>query len=372
MLGEIGWVKIATLGGLEMRANTHMGMTFSHLLAGFAGFTATATVATAWYAADPSLIPIAIFLLLGLILAGVYVAIFQRSIRKNAKQVPEQSQPTESQMFQTLEHAIEEGRAGLDLDVARPPNTREEIPSPLAELALQIDRALPEPNIEPNPDPNVDPKTEHDQIAQSALNGANGNNGNNGTNGNGIAHPPPNPAREETARVSLPRLSELRGMRFSQAIRELDKAKRTAPANASPVSVSRSLNDALAYEHSDTHNGALDDSINDPISETLLSAIAPFEPMFAPAASTHEAQNGATAMHQNGEEATKDNGARGRPPLQTFFPTKPSLPAKSRGHREEDDGRSPREPKAPGKETGGFLDQLHILPSRRGQYKKKG
>ena len=159
-------------------------------------------------------------------------------------------------MFQTLEQAIEEGRASLDLDVAASPNTHEEIPSPLAELALQIDNALPEPKPEPNIDPNIDPKTQHGQIAQPALNGANGN---NGTSDNGIAHPPPNPAREETARVSLPRLSELRGMRFSQALRELDKAKRTAPANASPVSVSRSLNDALAYEHIDTPNSAFDD-----------------------------------------------------------------------------------------------------------------
>src|ERR1700722_14160080 len=254
-----------------------MGMTFSHLLAGFAGFTAT--VATPWYAADPSLIPIAIFLLLGLILAGVYVAIFQRSINKKAKQVPKQSQPSESQMFQTLEHAIEEGRGSLDLDVAAAPSAHEEISSPLAELALQFDKALPEPK----PNPKIDPKTQHDQIAQSALNGA------NGANENEIAHPPPNPAREATTHVSLPRLSELRGMRFSQALRELDKAKRTAPANAGPNlfngSPSRSLNDALADRHDDPPNEALNDLFNDPINEALMSAIDTFEPMFAPTAS---------------------------------------------------------------------------------------
>ena len=329
-----------------------MGMTFSHLLAGFAGFTAT--VATPWYAADPSLIPIAIFLLLGLILAGVYVAIFQRSINKKAKQVPKQSQPSESQMFQTLEHAIEEGRGSLDLDVAAAPSAHEEISSPLAELALQFDKALPEPK----PNPKIDPKTQHDQIAQSALNGA------NGANENEIAHPPPNPAREATTHVSLPRLSELRGMRFSQALRELDKAKRTAPANVGPVSPNRSLNDALADRHDDSPNEALNDLFNDPINEALMSAIAPFEPMFAPTASAPVAQNGANATNQN--------GAQGRPSLQTFFPPKPALPERRRSRRDDDGGRSPRDPKAPGTETDGFLDQLHILPSRRGQYKKKG
>ncbi len=350
-----------------------MEMTFSHSLAGFAGFAATANVVTPSSSADPGSIRNAIVLLLGLILSCVSVAIFQRSINKKGKQSPKQGHATESQMFQTLEHAIEEGRASLDLDVTASPNTHEEIPSPPAELAPQFDDALPEPK----PEPKIEPKTEHSRTAQSALNGANGT---NSSNGNGFAHQPPNPARVETARVSLPRLSELRGMRFSQALRELDKAKRSSPPNAglnsingSPnSSINDALNDALADAHNDTSDDALNDPIDDPISEALMSAIAPFEPMFASTASAPEAQNGATAMHENSIAATKDNGARGRPPLQTFFPTKPSLPAKSKGRRREDSARSPHEPKAPEKETNGFIDQLQVLPSRRGQYKKKG
>jgi len=333
-----------------------MGITFSHLLAGFAGFAAT--FATPSYSVDSSSIRNAIVLLLSFILLGVAVVIFQRFIGEKGKQVPKRGQATESQMLHTLEQAIEEGRAGLELDVAASPVMREEIPSPTAELARQFDKALPEPKI--------DPESKHGQIAQSALNGA------ISTNGNGFAHQPPNPARVETARVSLPRLSELRGMRFSQALRELDKAKRTAPANAGPVSLRGSLNDALAYGHNDPLNDALNDSINDPINETLMSAIAPFEPMFASAPLAPQARNSAAAMHENGVAATKDTGAQRSPSQQTIFPTKPSLPAKSRGHREEDSERSPREPKGPGKETNSFLDQLHILPSRRGQYKKKG
>jgi hypothetical protein len=297
--------------------------------------------------------------------------VFQRFIREKGKQASKQGHAAESQMLQTLEHAIEEGRAGLDLDVAASPNTHEEIPSPPAKLAFHFHSALPEPNAEPKTDPKTEPKTERSQTAQSALNGANGTNGNNGNNGNGFAHQPPNPARAGTAYVSLPRLSELRGMRFSQALRELDKAKRSAPASAAlnslnvslNSSINVSLNDALAEEHNDTP----DDALSDPINETLMSAIAPFEAMFAPAASAPETQNGATAMHENGAAST-DNGAQG----QSFFPPKPSLPANGRNRREEDGGRSPREPKAPGTETNGFIDQLQILPSRRGQYKKKG
>lgn len=343
-----------------------MEMTFSHLLPGFAGFAAT--VVTPWYSADPGSIRNSIVLILSFVLLVLAIVFFLRSLKEKGKQVSKQSQATESQMFQTLELAIEEGRTSLDLDadhnadpdthldVAASPNTHQEIPSPLAELALQFDKALPEPNI--------DAKTQHVQIAQSDLNGA------NGTNGKVFAHPPPNPARPETAhvetanvetaRASLPRLSELRGMRFSQALRELDRAKRSAPPNDGPnplsVSLNSSINDALADRHNDMPDGALDDPINDGINEALMSVIAPFEAMFAPTASAPDAQN----------------GAQGRPPQQPFFPMKLSLPANSKGRRREDGARSPDEPKAPEKETNAFLDQLHILPSRRGQYKKKG
>lgn len=312
-----------------------MGITFSHSLAGFDGFAAT--VVALWYSADPGSIRNAVVFLLSFIVLGVAIVVFRRSIREKGKQVPKQGHATESQILQTLEHAIQEGRASLDITAS--PNAHEEIPSPLAQLAPQFDKALPEPKPVPKPDPKIEPKTEHGQIMQSALNGTNAA---NGANNNGFLHQPPNPARVETARVSLPRLSELRGMRFSQALRELDKAKRSAPPNAGLSSINGSLNssindalnDALADGYNETSDGALNDPINDPISEALMSAIAPFEAMFASTAS--------------------------------------APPSNNKGRRREDSARSPREPKAPEKETNGFIDQLHILPSRRGQYKKKG
>jgi hypothetical protein len=327
-----------------------MGMTFSHLLPGLTGFAAT--VVMQWYSADPGLIRIAIVLFLGFLLLGVAIMVFRRSIKEKGKQVPKQTPSAESQMLETLEQAIEEGQTSLDLDVAASPITHEETPSPLADLAQQFDNVPPQP------------ETEHVQIPQIASNGA---------NHDGIAHPPPNPARPETAHVetacvSLPRLSELRGMRFSQALRELDRAKRTASPKGGPLSFNDPLSDAvtgaLAGSHNDATSSAFNDTLNDPINEILMSAIAPFEPMFAPTASAPVAQNGANATNQN--------GAQGRPSLQTFFPPKPALPERRRSRREDDGGRSPRDPKAPGTETDGFLDQLHILPSRRGQYKKKG
>jgi hypothetical protein len=322
-----------------------MGMTFSHLLPGITGFAAT--FVTPRYLADPGMIRNAIVLLLGFLLLGVAIAVVQRSINEKGKQVPKQGPSAESQMLETLEQAIEEGQASLDLDVATSPNTHEETPSPLAELALQFDKVLPQP------------ETERDQSPLPALD----------ANSNGIAHPPPNPARPETAhvetaRVSLPRLSELRGMRFSQALRELDKAKRTASPNGGSVSLNDAVIGALAGSHNDATSIELDDTLNDPVNEALMSAIAPFEPMFARMTSAPEAQNGAIAMHEN--------GAQGRSSQQAFFPPKPSLPANTGGRRREDSARSPREPKGPEQETGAFLEQLQILPSRRGQYKKKG
>jgi hypothetical protein len=337
-----------------------MRMTFSHLLHGFAGFVAT--IAMPWYFANPAVIRIAIVFFLSLILLGVAIVLLHRSIKAKSKQ----GDVSDSQLLQTLEQAIEEGRASLDLnvdlDVAASPTTHEETPSPLAELALQFDKALPEPRPDPKPTPKVDPKSEHNQIAQSPLIQS-AHNGANGANHDGIAHPPPNPARPEIAHVSLPRLSELRGMRFSQALRELDKAKRSAPPNTGTYP----LKGALAGRHNDAppdmHNSALDDPTDDPISEALLSAIAPFEPMFASAASAPGLKSSATAMNTAGAQG---------PSQQAFFPTKPAQPDRRRSRREEKDRRSsPREPKAPGQETGGFLDELQILPSQRGQYKKK-
>jgi hypothetical protein len=382
---------------------------------------------------------------------------FRRSVREMERQLRKRGQATDWHMLRTLESAIEKGRSSLDLDhdlngagtPDNPPanaraetnpqdqvNTREmsaamsatdaapfkeaapaDAPGSINEIVPAALQSAPEPQSslfsesakqvqEQIPSQLAqfaslfktefpEPKAEHGQIPQMAPNGA---------NGNGSRQVPAIPAPEDTARISLPRLSELRGMSFSQALRGLDQAKRSAPSSAGPVSLNSSINDTLADKHNETLSSALNDPFNDPISETLMRAIAPFELMFNPMESAHAqnggspedarnglhapsetrafipipeaevfpaAENGAAAMHGNDAAATKDNGAQRRPSQPKSFPQKPALPARSKALRGEDGERSPREPKGPGQETGGFLDQLHILPSRRGQYKKK-
>ncbi len=331
---------------------------------------------------------------------------FRRSIKKSKRQLHQQGQAANWQMLKTLEQAIEEGRASLDIDVAAPPvqpavtpekiaangsplndqsfrangpiatdhaglavvadgknpqsslralpapaserreeipsSTRNEIPSPLAEIAAQFDELVPEA------------RAERGQFSLTAP---------RGENGNRASYEPSSPAPEKTAHVSLPRLSELRGMRFSQALRDLDHARHPAQPSAEI--------------------------------ETLMSAIAPFESMFTaaePASSLNgdspdatsaglelppalrallpileseissQAINGA-AVNGNGDNA---NRLTSNP-----HASKPGTNTKNNGHRGEKGERSGPEQNGSGPKPGSFFEQLQILPSRRGQYKKK-
>ncbi|MGB8028264.1 MAG: hypothetical protein WCF30_01245 [Terracidiphilus sp.] len=323
---------------------------------------------------------------------------FRRSIREMGKLLRKQGQAMDWQMLQTLEQAIEEGRASLDLDAAtspdqpaaRPPEKiattaslfnevfqadrpvaadqaepttpavpcglqlvprslpepanqmREEIPSPLAEIASQFDQALPET------------ETEHNQAALAAP---------GGTNSNESGYEQASPAPRQTTHVSLPRLSELRGMRFSQALRELDLARHPAPSTAGI--------------------------------ETLMSAIAPFEPMFTLTEPT-SAKNGdssdappdefdqsaslrafipvsesAVSLEAKEGVAAEGTGANGNYLNSNSFAPKPGQHAKGKGRRGEEGERSRPEQKFANQKLSGPFEQLQILPSRRGQYKKK-
>jgi hypothetical protein len=323
---------------------------------------------------------------------------FRRSIREMGKQLRKQGQATDWQMLQTLEQAIEEGRASLDLDVATSPKqpaarpleriaitaplfdgsyqagrpvpanhsettvpapvhgiqlvprslpepanqTQQEIPLPLAEIASQFDQVPPGPKAEHNKTPLVAPS---------------------GLNGNGTSNVPANPAPGKTGRVSLPRLSDLRGMRFSQALRELDLARR-------PASPSTGI-------------------------EMLMSAIAPFEPMFtrmesasskndnSPEAVPAEfdlpaslralipiSESGVSPEAKDGV-AAEGTGAYGNQLHSNSLPPEPEPNTKGNGRSEEEDERSRPEQKVARQKLGGPFEQVQILPSRRGQYKKK-
>jgi hypothetical protein len=81
---------------------------------------------------------------------------FRRSIREMGKQLRKQVQAADWQMLQTLEQAIEEGRASLDIDVATSPNqpaarSLEEIArtAPLFDGSFRADRPVPTNQAEP-------------------------------------------------------------------------------------------------------------------------------------------------------------------------------------------------------------------------------
>jgi hypothetical protein len=329
-------------------------------------------------------------------------AAFRRSIKEMSRHLPTQGQSTDWQMLQTLQNAIEEGSATLDLDAAtlnRPaenPHARivtggaplDKVVQPDAEVvqsdapvAMHLaEPALPAPPREPEraldsiPEPPdqtpqdqthqltwspwdetasrfaamLEPETAHDPASPPSR---------NSESETGPAQEIAKSAPRETSHLTLPRLSQLRGMNFTQALRDLDSARRPA-AQISGV-------------------------------EVLMNAIAPFETLFTqgdsaqngvPSAAAHAEFDPLAAMQNSilfpepGVAPGAENGAGGakKHPLQpNFQPTKPDLPAKSRGFRGEENGRTRPGQNGAGKKPGSFLDQLQILPSQRGQYKKK-
>ena len=83
---------------------------------------------------------------------------FRRSIRQMGKQLRKQGHATDSQMLQTLEDAIEEGRATLDLDLAatpKPPAARplEKIPASAPQFDESFRAEKPAPTNQTGPTP---------------------------------------------------------------------------------------------------------------------------------------------------------------------------------------------------------------------------
>lgn len=314
-------------------------------------------------------------------------AAFRHSIKEMSRNLRTQGQSTDWQMLQTLQHAIEEGRASLDLDAgtpkrpaANPPATIAIDAAPLEFVAPpvathQATPAMPAPPREPErtldsapqpPDQTpqrtlslwdetasrfasmFETETAHDRASQMSS---------NNESETGPAQETQQPAPREASRPALPRLSELRGMNFTQALRDLDSIRHHAPPS---------------------------DGV-----DVLMNAIAPFETLFTnfdsaqngiPSAAAHAeldpfaATQNSIPLPETGVTPGVENeavGAKNPPQQPNSLPLKPSVPTKSRGNRGEENGRTRSGQNGAGKKPGSFLDQLQILPSRRGQYKKK-
>ncbi|MGO8933733.1 MAG: hypothetical protein ACLPLZ_02820 [Terracidiphilus sp.] len=327
-------------------------------------------------------------------------AAFRRSIKEMNRHLRPQGQSNDGQMLQTLRLAIEEGSATLDLDAALPNRPAENSPPTIAidaaplELAARPDapvathqaaRALPAPPQEPERSPDsvtepadqmhqdqphrdqapsgsgspweetalrsyamLEPETAHHPTSQASR---------NSESETGPAQESVQLAPGEASHLTLPRLSELRGMNFTQALRELDSAKHPAP----PSDGIDVLMSAIAPFEALFTQG--DSAPNDVPS---AAADAEFDPLAAAPASFSAPEPGDAAGAENGPV-----DAENTPPQPSFLPFEPPLPEKIPDNRGEESGRIRPGRSGAGKPPGSFLDQLQILPSRRGQYKKK-
>ncbi|MGD0156871.1 MAG: hypothetical protein ABSB50_12280 [Terracidiphilus sp.] len=292
---------------------------------------------------------------------------FKRSIKEAEQDLHKKGQFTDRQMFRTLRQAVEQGRAGLNLDTAiasEPAGAAAEFPR--EEKIAQIDakksgnQARPTPPAGPKelrcaPDSvtaGSELETREQKTPQPTANG--GRSGGSESDATGQAP-------VEHSCVSLPRLSELRGNNFTQALKALDMTKHPEPASTNV--------------------------------EDLLVAIAPFEQAFmgsgpfqsgAMMAGAQAEQTPAEAMQtfvpipfsgsafQKGiREDSSENGARNGNSQPETLPLRPVIPESSKARREGSPARNTRGRNDSESKRDGASDQVHILPSQRGQYKRK-
>jgi len=316
---------------------------------------------------------------------------FRDSVQEMKWNLHDKNSPSDQRMLRTLRFAVESGRASLEPEsaiagqTAAYPGAKAMPPAAGAEQATQVIVAEPEPEEEPpvsslrqesQPPPRgaalppgeipwglienpalsdtaltrpQPPRTEAGQPAFSASGGSE------------LAQETAKPEMEPSPHVKLPRLSELRGMHFSDGLKELEQARRSEPPS--------------------TETGL------------LMNAIAPFEPRIEQMAPTQSAapapvpqeqpdiavpvrtfipvpEPGVVPAATNGALSQAD-GSRSVTAQPRFLPQKRATPAKNREQR-AGNGNAARRGKSPEKEEHGqALDEVQILPSRRGQYKKK-
>jgi len=316
---------------------------------------------------------------------------FRDSVQEMKWNLHDKNSASDQRMLRTLRFAVESGRASLEPESAIAgqsaayPRAETMPPAAGAGQAIQVAVAEPEPQEEPpvsslrqeselpqgdaalppdeipwgfienparsdtalsRPRP---PRTEAWQPAFSASGGSE------------LTQETAKPEMEPSPHVKLPRLSELRGMHFSDGLKELDQARHLGPPSA------------------DT--------------ELLMNAIAPFEPRIEQTAPTQSAapapvpqeqpeiavpvrtfipvpEPGVVPAATNGALSRAD-GSRTVTAQPRFLPLKRATPAKNREQR-AGNGNAARRGISPEKEEHGqVLDEVQILPSRRGQYRKR-
>jgi hypothetical protein len=315
---------------------------------------------------------------------------FRRSLEETERDLRLQNWSADRQMLRTLHFAVESGRASLEREsavaahgatgslaeidstaapveeldpaavqpipqaepgAARAPQKPEparsnaappdEAPWWLLETPARADTALTQPRM---------PRPGRLQVISSRSDGGE------------LPHESVKPALDESTHVIPPRLSELRGMFFSAGLKELDRTRHAAQQSVE--------------------------------AELLMKAITPFEPQFNHTESASSSVPGYTpeveAEHTVGartlipipnpeiapvatNEAGADNhGSRQVAKQREFHPSQVVALEKSGARRGRNGGQTQREQDRAMPEQSGVSDEVQILPSKRGQYKKNG
>jgi hypothetical protein len=286
-------------------------------------------------------------------------AAYRRSVEEMTRSAQSRDRLVKQQTLETLRFAVESGRAGLDPEIGLGPDEPE---SPEKEMVSFVTPAgqpvhrggqatqahadqasSPEPR---NPEEPLQPipwwlaesptLRDKDRTDPRTLNNAK----RQPIPGAGYSSPAveenAKPGAEQAPSPRLPRLTELRGTMFSTGIKELDRSRHGGEEGANVERLMSQIApfEALLGQAKHTQNGGQTQTAQ-------VKALLPAPEPEAPAAGS-----------ETGEQSGDSQNAAEQLDLQ--FPMTPK-PTK-RGSRQ--DARDP-------------IDKVEILPSRRGQYKRK-
>ena len=286
----------------------------------------------------------------GFVLNRIRLATADAGFRRSIKEIDRkemnrhlrtQGRSADWQMLQTLQHAIEEGSASLDLEAAPlnrlAGNLSATIAIDAAPLELVAPPEAPVATLQAAPAlaaPAREPDSALDSVAEPADQTHQNQGPGNSENETGTEQDAAQLTPAENAHLTLPRLSELRGMNFTQALRDLDSVKHPAPPSEGV--------------------------------DVLMNAIAPFETLFSNSGSAQNGVLSAGRMRigsagciaasfsaaEPGVAPGAENeavSAKTHPPQPSLLPFKPSVPGRVRASAEKKAGGSGPDKMAPEK-----------------------